>query len=331
MHGAQLKQRLDRSEVLLLDGAVGTQLQVMGVPMDNTSWAAMALHTHPDTVRHMHRKYLECGVDLITTNTYSSARHNLEPLGLGELTTELNLRAVNLAQEARERYAEREVFIAGSVSSFGIVTEGETRALHRYARPRSEISVGQARRNLDEQAATLCDAGVDLLLAESTGSMTQRRWVFEACLATGLATWLGFRARVDEATGDVCTGYSSTDALDTGLRQLLEVGTPAGIALFHSTVDSIDAALPIVRQVWSGPIAVYPEAERIDYAAPHRDGSVPTVITPEEFVAKALAWVDQGAQLVGGCCGIDLEYIRPLRDALPSRTASVLSAGAARP
>jgi len=42
-------------------------------------------------------------VDIITTNTYASARHNLEPMGLGDLTTELNIRAVVLAQEARDR------------------------------------------------------------------------------------------------------------------------------------------------------------------------------------------------------------------------------------
>jgi len=51
----------------------------------------------------MHATYIKAGVDIITTNTYASARHNLEPMGLGDLTTELNIRAVVLAQEARDR------------------------------------------------------------------------------------------------------------------------------------------------------------------------------------------------------------------------------------
>lgn len=318
MHGDKLNARLNQSEVVLLDGAVGTQLQVMGVPMDNTSWAAMALQTHPDTVRHMHRKYIECGVDVITTNTYSSARHNLEPLGLGDLTRELNLRAVNLACEARDRHAGRDVFIAGSVSNFGIVTQGEEReALHRYARKRSAISTGQATDNLNEQAEILADAGVDLLLVESTGSMVQRRWVFEACLKTGMPTWLGFRARVDPGADEVYTGYTSRDTLDLGLAQLLDAGSPDAVAIFHSTAAGIDAALPVVRRHWSGPIVAYPEAERSDYTAPQRNSAVPTNITPDEFVRHALGWVEQGVQVVGGCCGIDVDYIRPLREALP--------------
>ena len=74
----------------------------------------------------MHENYIEAGVDVITTNTYASARHNVVPLGLNDSVTELNLRAVMLAQDARDRCAkERPVYIAGSVSNFGLITGAE--------------------------------------------------------------------------------------------------------------------------------------------------------------------------------------------------------------
>ncbi len=76
----------------------------MGVPLSGLAWAA-ALESHPFTVRRMHEQYVAAGVDIITTNTYASARHNLEPLGLGGKVVELNLRAVMLAQDARDRTA----------------------------------------------------------------------------------------------------------------------------------------------------------------------------------------------------------------------------------
>ena len=113
-----LETRLVGKEVVILDGAVGTQLQKMGVPMNSHAWAATALQTHPYTVRLLHESYIRAGVDIITANSYSAARHNLVPLGLGDLTRELNLRAVVLAQEARDRCAkERPIYIAGSVSN----------------------------------------------------------------------------------------------------------------------------------------------------------------------------------------------------------------------
>lgn len=321
MLSVNLRDQLAAGRVLILDGAVGTQLQGMGVPMDNTAWAARALLTHPDTVRHMHAKYVRCDVDIITANTYSSARHNLEPLGLGDLTGELNLRAISLARQAIDRYAEREVYLAGSVSNYGIVTEEEPQeSLHRYSRKRSQISETQARENLREQAEILADGGADLLLVESTGSNKQRGWVYEACLATGLPTWLGFRVREDTSDSTIRCGYASQDTFADGFDKMLDLGSPDAVALFHSSVTSINAALPVLRERWNGPIAVYPEAERADYAAPQRDRSVPNTITPEEFCEQAKAWVNEGVQIVGGCCGIDVDYVKPLSLSLPEGT-----------
>ena len=121
-----LKDRLDKQEVVILDGAIGTQLQSMGVPMSNEAWAATALDSHPFTVRRMHENYIRAGVDIITINTYASARHNLDPLGLADRTAELNMRAVMLAEDARDKAAkERPVLIAGSVSNFGLMAGSE--------------------------------------------------------------------------------------------------------------------------------------------------------------------------------------------------------------
>ncbi|MFQ6023602.1 MAG: homocysteine S-methyltransferase family protein [Acidiferrobacterales bacterium] len=76
----KLQARLNERETILLDGAVGTQLQRMGVPMNNRAWAAIALQSHPFTVRRMHENYIKAGVDVITVNSYAAARHNLTPL-----------------------------------------------------------------------------------------------------------------------------------------------------------------------------------------------------------------------------------------------------------
>jgi S-methylmethionine-dependent homocysteine/selenocysteine methylase len=328
----RMDARLRQGEVLLLDGAVGTQLQEMGAPMDNTAWAASALETHPYTVRRMHELYVEAGVDVITTNTYSSARHNLEPLALGDRTIELNLRAVALAQEARDRAAlERPVLVAGSVSSFGIVTGGEPRAaLHRLSKPRSAITADQAQTNLREQAAALADAGVDLLLAESTSGPQLRRWVLEACLSTGLPVWVGFKCRVDAEDPTVKVGYSTDAPLAPHLDEIMAVGGSA-VTLFHSTVADTNAALPLVLERWSGPVGVYPEAERRDYTAVSRDPTEPIRLSPAQFAEEARRWVALGVQIVGGCCGIGVEYIRSLRTALPSHVPAVRVGHAGQP
>ena len=66
---ANLQERLNNREVVLLDGAIGTQLQAMGVPMNNSAWAGIALRDYPYTVRRMHENYIKAGVDVITVNS----------------------------------------------------------------------------------------------------------------------------------------------------------------------------------------------------------------------------------------------------------------------
>src|SRR5918998_371330 len=79
-----VQERLDAGEIVILDGAMGTELQRRGVPMDEVAWDAAALATHPDLVREVHEDYIK---------------------------------AVTLAKEAREDVADGPVFIAGSIST----------------------------------------------------------------------------------------------------------------------------------------------------------------------------------------------------------------------
>jgi S-methylmethionine-dependent homocysteine/selenocysteine methylase len=314
-----LQDRIDRGDVVILDGAVGTGLQNAGVPMHGTAWAAAALQTHPFTVRQLHETYIKAGVDVLTTNTYSSARHNLEPLGLGDLVAELNIRAVMLARDARDKTAQdRPVYIGGAVSNYGLVTGAEPwRRVYGTTR-RTALTVEQTQANLREQARVLAEAGVDFMLAESTGGMEHRKWVVQACLATGLPTWVGIKCRVEGDDPTPRVGYSSDVALDRGLDELIPLGGKV-INVFHTNVKATDAALPIVREKWSGPIGVYPEAGREDYVDPLPDPTSENELTPAEFLDLAQKWVQEGVQIIGGCCGIGPDYIRLLRGGLPTR------------
>lgn len=313
----ELQSRLGLGEVIILDGAVGTQLQEMGVPIGVAAWAGIAQHSHPDTVRFMHETYIKAGVDIITTNTYSSARHCLESLGLGDSTRELNLRAVVLAQEARDRVAnERPVYIAGSVSNYGILLGGEELP------PTMESTWGaytaeQCKKNLREQAEILVESGVDFLIAEATGGTEHRRWVVEACLSTGHPTWPGFKAHHGD-DGSLLTGHRSNEPFENDLDSIIPIGGDL-MAIFHTTVDATTDAIPMLQERWSGPLAVYPDANRRgDYVSRRKDPRIVNRDSPEEFLSMACGWVGQGVQVIGACCGFGFEYIRPLRDGLPT-------------
>ena len=67
----KLQERIAEGEVIILDGATGTELERRGVPMHGEAWSAMALYTHPEVVRQVHEDYIRAGADIIITNTFS--------------------------------------------------------------------------------------------------------------------------------------------------------------------------------------------------------------------------------------------------------------------
>jgi homocysteine S-methyltransferase len=79
----------------------------------------------------------------------------------------------------------------------------------------------------------------------------------------------------------------------------------------HSSPNDTTAALPIIRDIWQGPLGAYPESGY--FAAP--DWQFVNIIPPHELVAQARAWRDGGVSLIGGCCGIGPDHIRALKEA----------------
>lgn len=306
-----MKARIDLGNVLILDGAVGTALQGMGVPMNNTAWAAVALKDYPTTTQRMHELYIEAGADVITTNTFSSARHNLEPLGLGDMTFELNARAVMLAQTARTRAAHgRQIWIGGSISSFGIMVgreHGPER--YQYTQPRSVVTAEYAQRCLEEQAELLAGQGIDFFLTECLNENEHRRWIVNACRRTSLPIWVGFAVRLVE--GKVYLGQNLKIEFREALDEVL-ADDIAGVSIFHSSVGAIGPALNVLKDKWHGAIAVYPDSERSDYIATSRNLDTPNKVSERELADHARGWAKEGVQLFGGCCGFEFSYIKHL-------------------
>ncbi len=300
-----LENRLASGEVIVIDGAMGTELQRRGVPMDKVAWSAAAIVSHPDTIREVHEDYIRAGASVIIANTFACARHVLAQAKLGERVGELNRRAVELAKQARERTADgREVLIAGSMSSFVAENADDKQVM-------PDVAMASYR----EQAELFAEAGADLIVLEMMQDVAYTAYALDAAAATGLPVWVGFSCRMARDDRgvlmyrkDVAAPFA--DAID---KVMSLGGAVAGV--MHSDIRVVGPAIEVLRARWSGPIAVYPHSGR--FIMP--EWQFTDVISPEDFAAKAQAWVDAGAQIVGGCCGIGPEHIRMLAERLPKR------------
>ena len=342
---ASLKHRIESGEVIVLDGAIGTELQSMGVPMHPAAWCGPGNYTHPSTVRQMHERYIRAGADIITTNTFNTLRPALEASGYPDLVREINVRAVDAAIEARTRAdVDKSVYIAGAISCRIPVRDGRTGTLlggtgFGYG---ASLSAQELRAYADEQAQILAECGVDFFIMENMWADNESRMIAaEAAKATGLPVWVGFTASVAPETqevrmsfGDDRHAYSSgmgmplwTSSwrsvnygmtLTEGVAEIASLD-PDAITVFHSRISETTAALQVVLDQWSGTVALYPDAGRTDYLETWQDSSVANEETALELTEEAAKWVGMGAQVVGTCCGFGANYTKALSSALPNR------------
>lgn len=294
-----ISTRLKAEGVVILDGGIGSEIQRRGVAMNEHAWCGAANRENPDVVRQMHVDYIRAGAEVITTNTFGTARHVLEPTAYGEEVEAINRSAVKLARDARDEAADGDVWIAGSLSSMP--------ALSQMQRTPSGPNVAQ---NYREQADILADAGVDLLICEMMLDHDNAPLVIEAAKATGLAVWVGFSAQKHSDREDLVAWREEEywDLPIESFQDLVRDIVPLGgdvVGVMHSYPEATQPALDKVKKYWSGPTLAYAETGHFER---------PTYIFredmhPEAYAQIALGWRDSGVKVIGGCCGTGPEHI----------------------
>lgn len=300
MGAHRFRDRLDKGEILLLDGAIGTELQRRGAPMDTVAWCAVATKSHPDLLRQIHLDYIEAGADIITANTFSTARHVLEAAGLGDETERINREAVRLARQGVER-SGREVFIAGSMSSTRPLDEPPTRPVG----DRVATSYG-------EQASLLADEGVDVIVAEMMVDVPNASLVLDAARETGLPVLVGWSASPgDDGRVVPYRGVRQDAPAPHTFTELMERAVSLGgdvLGIMHSHVAVTGPALEVLSGHWQGPLMAY--AETGWFEPPNWVFAETT--SPTDYADMAREWIDLGVSIVGGCCGTTPEHISRL-------------------
>lgn len=300
-----LMDRIAQGGVILLDGAMGTELERRGVPVDATAWSAMAMIEHADTVREVHADFINAGAEIQIVNSFALGRQVLEPAGYGGQVASFNQKAVALCKEAvAAAGSDRPLWIAGSLSSFAAGSD------------RSKLPQGPVlRANYREQASLLHDAGVDLLALEMLCDIDISLDAVTSALPTGLPLMLGFTCQwgAEKETVEILSQHTGLSPLrlDEVLDAVLEAvpaDTSLICAIMHSDFDVTDAALQILSGKWSGLTAVYPNSGGFKDLRLNFDSVCP----PEVFADAAENWIAMGAHIVGGCCGLGPEHIEAL-------------------
>ena len=173
------------------------------------------------------------------------------------------------------------------------------------------------KRVTDARPHTLAEAGADFLLLEMIREPVHGGALLTAALETGLPVWVGLSCALTPE-GDLrmlseieATAPSNIDFLET-LEQVMAIGGSL-LAVMHSEVHCISPGLRAARSKWKGPLAAYANSG-IFFAVTQRNYE--EVTAPDAYVHLVQEWIDLGARVVGGCCGIGRDHIRLISNAL---------------
>jgi len=301
-----LMDDLARGDVILIDGATGTELEKRGAAMHENAWCAAANLSAVDILEAIHRDYIGTKARLITTNTFSTNRLMLNPAGLGDQFELLNQRAVQTALEARAKEsAQDRVVVAGSMSHQVPFKNDTTGNVTFRATPDLEA----AKNYFQEMAETLAANGVEMILLEMMSTPALANLAIEAARSTNLPFFVGFSMR-SLGEGDqsrlVCFTFDDISA-DQMLRDI-DFADAGAIGIMHSHVNLTGDAIELLRQHFDGPLMAYPDSGY--FVMPN--WQFENVISPADLCTAANDWVARGAQLIGGCCGLSLEHMEHL-------------------
>jgi S-methylmethionine-dependent homocysteine/selenocysteine methylase len=290
-------KRLAMARPILLDGATGTELNRRGVNTDLPLWSARALIEAPGMLRQIHSDYARAGAEMLTADTFRTHRRSLALGGQGARAAELTALAVSLAREAAaEAVPGRECFVAGSQAPL------EDCYSPQLAPPQAECEREHA-----EMAQHLAAAGVDLILVETMNTIREAVAATRAARATGLPVLASFVCRSD---GRLFSGETVTAAVQAvaplGVAGLLINCTPS------TTIHEPFAELVTALKARPGGAPIRGLYANIGHTN-DVDGWTSTAdVTPLEYARLASGWLEDGANLVGGCCGTTPAHIAAL-------------------
>ncbi|MCW2484497.1 homocysteine S-methyltransferase [Candidatus Symbiopectobacterium sp. NZEC127] len=286
---------LARSPVVILDGALATELEARGCDLCDPLWSAKVLLEAPALIYQVHYDYFAAGAQCAITASYQATPQGFAARGLSEAEAlALIARSVELAVRAREDYRAAHpdagaLLVAGSVGPYGAVLANGAEYRGDYQLPQAEMMAFHRPR-----IAALVDAGVDVLACETQPSLPEMAALLQLLREfPSITAWFAFTLRDEQHISDG-TPLCDVVALLDNHPQVVAMGINC------VAVESATAALAHLSSLTSLPLVVYPNSGE------HYDATTKRWRATGEqacaLTAHLSAWRAAGARLIGGCC-----------------------------
>ncbi len=277
-------EKILNRQVVLLDGAMGTELAKRGSEMGGRTNL-----TDPGHVLAVHRDYIKAGSDILITNTLTMSRINLESHGQGTDIEKVNLEGARLAREA----------INGSQLVFGDIS-----STGQFLEPYGDHTEEQFYDNFREQADILARGMVDGFIIETVTDIREAACALKACRDAAFLPVIVSMSFSSSANG----GHTMMGNTIEEIAKMAEENGASAVGANCGELDPLEMAelVKLFRRWTSLPVIIQPNAGKPSL---QEDGTTVFNMKPQEFSDLLMRCIDNGATLIGGCCGTTPEHI----------------------
>jgi 5-methyltetrahydrofolate--homocysteine methyltransferase len=276
---------LQSAQVLVSDGATGTNLQQVGLPVGAA--AEVWVLDNPDAIQDLNRAFIAAGADILLTCTFGATRRRLAASNLEDQFEAVNRQAVAITRSVGDG---NDIFVAGSIGPLG----------HMLA-PLGLVTVEEAEADYRDQAALLCEGGVDLIVIETQFDLNEAGAAVRGVRAVAPDLPLVCSFSYDRGARTMMGVRPEEMAAEIGAMDVDVLGINCGRSLDDNLVALTQLRTATDKPLWFKPNAGLPEIDA--------DGQATYAVTPEQMGALVPDWITAGAQVVGGCCGTSPEHI----------------------
>ena len=294
----KLLERLSAGEILVADGATGSNLQKMGLKPGRPPEDLII--DSPDILYQLEKSFVDAGSDIILTCTFGGTRMRMKDSKYQDRTPEVNIRAAEMARGAAASRNDG-VLVAGSMGPVGALIK-----------PYGPLEAEDVKATFAEQAKALAEGGVDFLLIETMFAFEETTAAFEGARSvTDLPIVVSFS--YDRGTRSMM-GVKPKDVI----KKYCEMGAILVGANCGTTLENMETIVKeYATTVPNFPLWVKPNA-----GVPHMDIETEQGVYdmgPEDMATYAKKYVELGARVVGGCCGNTPEHIAAIAKAVKSQ------------
>lgn len=291
------------SDITLLDGGMGRELERLGAPFQQPEWSALALMQTPDLVKKVHESFAIAGSEILTTSNYA-----IVPFHIGKK---------RFLSEGARLTSLSGCLARDVASTYGLSVAGSIPPLFGSYRP--DLFLPEEAPALLKIIIDALSPHVDYWLVETTSSIDEAKAVVQALAGDNRPIWVSFSLLDGEESQEKIPRLRSGEKVTTAVNSVIDLGVSA--VLFNCSqpevmAPAVETAINECKSLGvTLPIGVYANA----FPAQLKDAQANSILQeirqdldPAGYLVLVKTWCKLGATIIGGCCGIGPDHISTL-------------------